>query len=488
MHVADLHFTICMMAGLTEVECRDDDIPGVPPVDGVDFRNAFSEVNTTRPIAGGNGASAGTQEIVLSSNILLGNGKHSGAYIDFNLSNGGPWKLVRNTTHVLKNKDSPLGSGYWTGPVWPVGNNHTPLEADPGCPEGGCLFNLRIDRTEHREFSAEQPALKAQMQARLEELLVTQFQTGINYTAGQDNCTGLATVVEMNCGFVAPCCSKGKSWSADISCGMNPSRIFERYGVSSYRGRWSCENGSSSLFASDALTAGELDNAAVAGGGGGGGGGSIGFARIKDVKQPAPRSHTPQAMEMGVEMRLLNATDAASCGYLHGGVIIGMGIRPGAVGSNFRDEFAGYSIAVTAPVCGGKLANVEVVRHDVGGARGEQPTNKVLVRAPFDAVPQLGNVSTLDWFHLAVSTNATHIIVKLNDLLLVTTLQLPGKPIGCVNGIVDMSMHGAPQERDEEQREPWEPRQVVSADSQDACAVGVYHHRTAVMWQNFTFS
>jgi hypothetical protein len=32
MHVADLHFTICLLAGLTEAACRDDDIPGVPPI------------------------------------------------------------------------------------------------------------------------------------------------------------------------------------------------------------------------------------------------------------------------------------------------------------------------------------------------------------------------------------------------------------------------------------------------------------------------
>jgi hypothetical protein len=36
--------------------------------DGVDFRAAFQDLNVSRPIAKGQGASAGTQEIVLSSN------------------------------------------------------------------------------------------------------------------------------------------------------------------------------------------------------------------------------------------------------------------------------------------------------------------------------------------------------------------------------------------------------------------------------------
>ena len=139
MHVADLHFTICLLAGVSDHACRDDAVAGVPPIDGVDFREAFQAVNVTRPIAQGTGASAGTQEIVLSGAV-------GGAYIDFNLSNGGPWKFVQNTTHVLKNSGSPNGSGYWTGPLWPVGNNHSVvggvgrMEPDPGCPTGGCLF------------------------------------------------------------------------------------------------------------------------------------------------------------------------------------------------------------------------------------------------------------------------------------------------------------------------------------------------------------
>ena len=89
---------------------------------------------------------------------------------------------------MLNNPASPNGSGYWTGPIWPIGNNHTPLEADPGCPPGGCLFNLRLDRTEHREFSAEQPEIKARMAARMVELRRGRFQTSMNYTAGVRSC------------------------------------------------------------------------------------------------------------------------------------------------------------------------------------------------------------------------------------------------------------------------------------------------------------
>ena len=68
IHLVDLHFTICLLAGLDDAACRDDAIPGVPPVDGVDLRAAFQTVNVSRPVSGGAGPSAGTQEIVLSTN------------------------------------------------------------------------------------------------------------------------------------------------------------------------------------------------------------------------------------------------------------------------------------------------------------------------------------------------------------------------------------------------------------------------------------
>ena len=60
IHLVDLHFSICLMAGLSDEECRDDDTPGIPPVDGVDLRGAFATLNITRPVAQGAGPSAGT--------------------------------------------------------------------------------------------------------------------------------------------------------------------------------------------------------------------------------------------------------------------------------------------------------------------------------------------------------------------------------------------------------------------------------------------
>ena len=217
IHLVDLHFTICLLAGVSEAGCRDDAmIDGVPPIDGVDFRTAFQEVNATRPVSRGIGPSAGTQEIVLSTNNAGSGGRSCnadlslcGAYIDFNESNGGPWKFMCNTTTVIKNPSSPLGSGYWTPAQWPRnGNNHTPSEVDPGCPEGGCLFNLRLDRTERKEFSLEYPEVKARMVARMKILFATTFQSNATYTGGYDDCQSEIQVANELHGFRGVCCKK----------------------------------------------------------------------------------------------------------------------------------------------------------------------------------------------------------------------------------------------------------------------------------------
>ena len=50
------------------------------------------------------------------------------------------------------------------------------------------MFNLRLDRTERKEFSSEYPEVKARMVARMKVLFATTFQTNATYTGGYDDC------------------------------------------------------------------------------------------------------------------------------------------------------------------------------------------------------------------------------------------------------------------------------------------------------------
>ena len=95
-----------------------------------------------------------------------------------------------------------------TGPDWPTDKSHTPIEADPGCPPGGCLFNLSADATEHAELSAALPAERDRLRARLDELLKGKFQT--TWTDPKyEKCVTLAEYVEAHGGFAGPICSRG---------------------------------------------------------------------------------------------------------------------------------------------------------------------------------------------------------------------------------------------------------------------------------------
>ena len=63
-----------------------------------------------------------TNDRHLGTGSCNADGSVCGAYIDFNVSNGGPWKYVANTSTVITNAGSPKGSGYWTPAKWPVEN------------------------------------------------------------------------------------------------------------------------------------------------------------------------------------------------------------------------------------------------------------------------------------------------------------------------------------------------------------------------------
>ena len=175
IHIADWYATFCALAGVDPADASPAVVSGaVPAIDSLDQSSLLATV----------GAKAVREEVPLSHQALI----------------IGHLKLVLNTTVVVGHP-----SGYWTGPIWPTEHSHTPLEADPGCPAGGCLFNLSADETEHTELSAALPRQKRRLAARLAELLRTKFQsewTDPRYEA----CTTLKEYVAAHRGFAGPIC------------------------------------------------------------------------------------------------------------------------------------------------------------------------------------------------------------------------------------------------------------------------------------------
>eukprot|EP01063_Lacrimia_lanifica_P001939 TRINITY_DN11001_c0_g2_i2.p1 TRINITY_DN11001_c0_g2~~TRINITY_DN11001_c0_g2_i2.p1 ORF type:complete len:493 (+),score=163.32 TRINITY_DN11001_c0_g2_i2:27-1505(+) len=168
MHVADVHTTFCLMAGLPWAEIEDT-VAGLPGVDGVDVRSLLN----------GTGSPPEDREIVLSSDAFM----------------QGQYKYVRSTTT----------HGFWTGPDWP---NPTRAGSTPDLEEcaDGCLFDVVADPSEHRDLSAAMPDRFAAMKARMIVITKGAFQT--NATHGYDTCVTINHFAAKHRGFAGPLCIK----------------------------------------------------------------------------------------------------------------------------------------------------------------------------------------------------------------------------------------------------------------------------------------
>ena len=195
IHIADWYATFCRLAGVEASDDADAVVEGlVPQIDSVDQSELLRTVS----------ARAARTEVPISHQALI----------------VGELKLVLNTTWV-----EGVSSGYWTGPTWPEDAAHRPLEPDPGCPHGGCLFNLTLDESEHVELSATMPRERERLAARLEAIMKTKFQTTWTDPRYTD-CTTLEKYVSAHRGFAGPIC--GPYSSPQTGTAASPQRADER--------------------------------------------------------------------------------------------------------------------------------------------------------------------------------------------------------------------------------------------------------------------
>ena len=143
--VEDIVSTFATLAGLDPFDARGA-AAGLPPVDGVNLWPWLSGANATSP----------RTEVVLGA---CAGGAADGPTAVQGLIRSDGYKLLVDT----------LTNAVWTGPFYPNSTTNwtnTPVE----CGTSGCLFNVFTDPTEHDELSAREPAVLAQMLARLAEL------------------------------------------------------------------------------------------------------------------------------------------------------------------------------------------------------------------------------------------------------------------------------------------------------------------------------
>ena len=150
--VEDWYATFCALAGVDPRDARGD-AAGLPPVDGVNLWPLLSGANATPPRA----------EVVIGAD---GDGVDSDG---ITLVQG----LIR-AADGYKLLVGRISSAIWQGELYP--NASTDWQDVPvdcgglrGAP-GGCLFNIYADPHETVDVAAQQPAVLAEMRARLAQL------------------------------------------------------------------------------------------------------------------------------------------------------------------------------------------------------------------------------------------------------------------------------------------------------------------------------
>lgn len=113
----------------------------------------------------------------------------------------GDFKLVTGSQDML---------GYWTGPQHPNGSYYD--VTNQGCPTG-CLFNIKVDPTEHVDLSNASSfyrSIFSHMMARLGELATDVFDPTA-YVGNYTRCLDASEYADRYNGFHGPACFKGSA-------------------------------------------------------------------------------------------------------------------------------------------------------------------------------------------------------------------------------------------------------------------------------------
>lgn len=150
-HICDWYATFAALAGADPTDHRAA-AAGLPAIDSLNLWPYLSGAEPTSP----------RTEIFADPGVLI----------------VGDWKLIgANEKNATQGKGVKVGTACWMGPQYPNGTT------DPGCnrtetcaENGGCLYNIKEDPSEHVDRAAEKPAELEKLKRRLAELQPTLFE------------------------------------------------------------------------------------------------------------------------------------------------------------------------------------------------------------------------------------------------------------------------------------------------------------------------
>jgi len=144
MHITDWYATFASLVG----EDPEDKLAatlGLPPIDSLDMLQLLTGANATSP----------RTELPLSY-----------------AAGGGNRALIRGRYKLILNANT-IKNGFFPGPTTPNGTRYT---SQVDC-SSGCLFDLVTDELEHHDLATDKPELVKSLQARLEAIGATVYQS-----------------------------------------------------------------------------------------------------------------------------------------------------------------------------------------------------------------------------------------------------------------------------------------------------------------------
>ncbi|KAG7372537.1 sulfatase [Nitzschia inconspicua] len=195
MHLVDWYSTLIGLgasSAANNVMDWYDESGGVPPVDSMDVWEAL--ISQPRNVT------AVRKELPLSfctpeASCDFPGGVGNGALIVW------PWKIINGTQ---------AGLGLWQGPIFPNASRRIPQPGpDLGCPNG-CLFNIKLDPTEHRDLKDIFPEMFNWLWSKLLDVRDGVYQT--NYDGGASTCLSVKMAYKRDRGFLAPRCYREEKY------------------------------------------------------------------------------------------------------------------------------------------------------------------------------------------------------------------------------------------------------------------------------------
>jgi len=149
-HIADWYATFAALAGVDPTDHKAK-AASLPPIDSINLWPYLSGATEQSP----------RTEVFADPSVLI----------------VGDWKIIgANAQNATSGTGNNVGLACWAGPQYPNGSTSPGCNRQEECQvNGGCLYNIKEDPSEHVDLASQNPSKLHELQKRLAELQPTVF-------------------------------------------------------------------------------------------------------------------------------------------------------------------------------------------------------------------------------------------------------------------------------------------------------------------------